>query len=132
MPLILENEIGWAWQKNKLIVSMRYIGGTLSVNRYRTKQGIIRREVQDWMRDLKMAVQLAYRDMEKPKPPVHICIDGFFKDERIPDLANLHKVIGDALQIGLGINDKKFRFQDGKGETGYDEPYLRIGIEGEK
>ena len=110
--------------------SMPYIGGVLSVNRYKHKGGIYtKREVKQWMDALAILANNNLRK-EKVKVPVIIHITGLFKDKRVPDLANLHKVIGDALETALDINDKHFRFVD----EGYEInkrflPEIIIGIE---
>lgn len=129
MPL-LDNVFGWGWDDGRLTITMSYMG-TLSVNRYKTNRGIIRREVRRWMADLAYTVHNALLDLDistEPifSPPIRIRIDGYFRDNRVPDLANLHKVIGDALQDGLGVDDKHFRFEDGDVVTGEKNPRLRI------
>lgn len=116
--------------KRTVDISMPYIGGVLSVNRYKYKGGLYtKREVKQWMDALAMVANNKLRK-ERVKVPVIIHINGLFKDKRVPDLANLHKVIGDALETALDINDKHFRFVD----EGYSihkrfQPEIIIGIE---
>jgi len=64
------------------------------------------------------------------KPPLIIRLSGWFKDWRsVPDLHNLHKVIGDALQQAFFVNDQLFRFEDGEIAVGTHDPMLRIEVE---
>ena len=64
-----------------------------------------------------------------PVPPLRIKVSGYFRDGRsVPDLSNLHKVIGDALKVGLGVDDRHFRFEDGEVVTGADEPKIVIEV----
>lgn len=63
------------------------------------------------MTALAAMTRLAVKEQEVIQP-VQIQLSGRFMDKRVPDLANLHKVIGDALEAALGINDKHFLFRD--------------------
>ena len=108
--------------------------GQLSVNRYKIgKAGRptnkTRPEVKMWMAVLADIVR-AQNQTEKLQVPVTIQLRGKFKDQRIPDLNNLHKVTSDAIQAGLDINDRDFRFEDLGYETGFREPVLEISIVG--
>lgn len=122
----------------KRIVEIRipYIGGILSVNRYKYKGGIhTKREVKNWMDALAILTNNEMRKLEIcpstfPTHPIKIHLSGIFKDNRVPDLANLHKVVGDALEMALDINDKHFRFIDGGYLIDKEQlPELIIGIE---
>ena len=110
-------------------VVMPYIGGVLSVNSYkiRGKGGVAtnktRPEVTLWMSKL----------TEKVKGFEHngsltVSLFGKFTDERAPDLSNLHKVVGDAIKVGIGLDDKYFKFIDLGYETGCDRPVLEITL----
>ncbi len=68
--------------------------------------------------------------IEDWKLPLSITCDGFFKDERsAPDLSNLSKVICDAIaEVADGVNDKDFRWHDGKRVIGEKNPYLLLTI----
>jgi len=46
--------------------------------------------------------------------PVKVKVDGYFLDNRRPDIHNLHKVIADAVEPALGINDKYIQCVDGE------------------
>lgn len=116
---------------NSLKVTVPYIGGVLSVNSYkvRGRGGVAtnktKRVVVLWMNEL----------TEKVKGFEHngsltVSLFGKFVDDRAPDLANLHKCIGDAIATGLGVNDKEFRFIDLGYDVGYTRPVLEITIEG--
>lgn len=76
---------------------------------------------------------LAYMECKDytPTMPVQIAVSGRFKNERsTPDLANLHKLIGDALEMALGINDKHFCFHDRGYTISKDEdPMIYVCVE---
>ncbi len=124
----LENVLTWKVDGRKLMIDMEYIGGVLSVNHYKYQGRFTKPSVRQWMDELALVISQIARD-KKFKPPVTIKVDGFFADQRAtPDLHNLHKVIGDAVEQGLGINDRDFRFQDGEVEIGANKPWLRITL----
>ena len=84
--------------------------------------------VKMWMRELADKA----KSLEVPKAEKYkISIYGKFTDDRRPDLANLHEVIGDALkgEKALGIDDKHFIFEDKGWELGHWDPTLIIFIE---
>ena len=108
-------------------VTMPYIGGILSDNNY--KIGKTKKKTRPivvlWMNELSDKVS----KLEIPQAGNYgISLWGKFWDERRPDLANLHKVIGDALQKGLAVNDKTFFFVDKGYELGIFEMELEITI----
>jgi len=113
-------------------ISIDYIGSCLSVNHYKYRGKFTKPETKVWMQVLRTKTRRGLR-YSKVKLPPTIHLTGIFKDKRsCPDLANLHKVIGDALQdCAPGMeNDREFRFVD----EGYTidkskEPTLIIGIE---
>lgn len=133
MAIHLENVVGWGREKDTLMVTMKYIGRILSVNYYRTQNRytgglVIRHKVERWMEDLAWVVEFEL-GKKPPKPPIKILVEGYFKDNRsVPDLANLHYVIGNAVQNGLSINDREFRFQDGDVKVGLHEPVIKITV----
>lgn len=107
-------------------VVMPYIGGILTDNNY--KIGRTRRKTRPivtlWMRELAEKVQ----QLEVPQADSYrVGLFGRFWDERRPDLANLHKVIGDSLKRVL-IDDKHFFFYDRGYELGKFEMELEITI----
>jgi len=111
-------------------VVMPYIGQALSVNSYRVRIGRrlttrIRPEVKLWMGQLAEKVKGVETDGNLTGE-----LFGKFIDGRVPDLPNLHKVIGDALKEGLGVDDRDFKFVDLGYDTGYDRPVLEINLEG--
>ena len=107
-------------------VTLPYIGGILSDNNY--KIGKSRRKTRPmvviWMNDL--AEKVAKLDIPK-FDNYTIELWGKFWDERRPDLANLHKVIGDSLKKVL-TDDKHFLFVDKGYELGKFEQELEITI----
>jgi len=132
MMFRLDQVIGWQvgdseGDEVKITVDMHYLP-TLSVNRYKTALGITRHEVKDWMGQLAWVVQWALEI--SMKPPIKVRVEGEFKNKRsTPDLHNLHKVICDAVQDGLLIDDKHFQVEDGVSGIA-DPPRLRITIKG--
>lgn len=113
-----------------LKVVMPYFG-TLSVNRYKIvgRGGLhtsrTRPEVIKWMQELTEKV----RGYQPYAPTMTVYLTGRFVDERCPDLANLHKVIGDAVKEGIGLDDKFYLFVDRGYTTGHSKPELEIELE---
>jgi len=114
-------------------IVMPYIGRALSVNYFKVvgrggrKTNKTRPETQMWMKELAEKVKALNLGSNTG---LVIKLMGRFRDERFPDLANLHKVLGDAIEMGCGINDKYYKFIDLDTEVGYLEPYLEMDIEG--
>ena len=117
----------------KMQVVMPYIGKALSVNYYKivgkggVKTNRTRPEVTIWMRQLAERVK---RFPIHPGDPLVILLHGRFVDDRAPDLSNLHKVIGDAIRDGVGVDDKSFKFVDLGYSIGYPRPVLEITLQG--
>lgn len=107
-------------------VMVPYIGGILSENTYKFHlTSGTKPVVKRWMRDLAEKVQ----ELQIPKSDSYeIRLFGKFTDDRRPDLSNLHKVIGDAIEKGLGANDKNFLFVDVGVSLGHVDPELEITI----
>lgn len=110
------------------VIRMRYIPD-LSVNHYlgRRKGGgyYVKQEVKDWKEELGWLLKRLH--LEDWALPISITCDGVFKDERsAPDLSNLSKVICDTIEETCGVNDKNFRWHDGKREIEKCDPYLLI------
>lgn len=106
-------------------VVMPYLGGILSENAYKMATRRTKPFVKRWMRELAEKVQ----DLNVPESENYeVRLFGKFTDERRPDLSNLHKVIGDALEKGLGTNDKHFLFKDEGYDLGHMDPELEITI----
>lgn len=107
------------------IVQMPYIGNILSVNNYKFGTRGTKPYVKMWMRELAERAN----KLEIPQAEEYdIELFARFTDERRPDLSNLHKVIGDALQEGLGIDDKHIFFSDKGYELGHLDQSLTITI----
>ena len=110
-------------------IRMDYIGGILSENEYKFLTKRTKPMVRMWMSQLSEKVKQA----EIPESKYYtIGVFGRFYDERRPDISNLFKVISDAIQKGLGVDDKWFRMEDRGYELGVFEQELVITIEGEK
>lgn len=114
-------------------VTMPYIGKDLSINYYKVvgRGGKpttgTKPNVKVWM--MRLAGKVKNSD-ESLSGDITIALWGKFKDSRIPDMANLHKVVGDAVSKGLGINDKFFKFVDLGFTTGCLKPEIDIYISG--
>ncbi len=110
-------------------VIVPYIGKDLSVNYYRIRGrgGLettkIKPHVKIWMQQLGEKVRGFETDGN-----LTISLYGKFVDNRVPDLHNLHKVIGDAIKEGVGYDDKDFKFIDLGYEIGHDKPVLEIEL----
>ena len=110
----LENVLGWSYSPttNELTIEMAYLGGVLSVNRY--KWGIFTRpEVRQWMDELAFIIRAMVNSQNiKFSLPLKVRVDGEFKDKRsMPDADNTLKIIGDSVSMGLGIDDKHFVYE---------------------
>lgn len=102
----------------------------LSENSYKIgKTKVTKKHVKIWMSEL---VDCIRQDPDFDSffgNPVKIKLYGYFTDNRCPDLSNLHKVIGDAVEDALGMNDRYFRFEDLGFETGHYREMLGIELE---
>jgi Holliday junction resolvase RusA-like endonuclease len=106
-------------------VVMPYIGGVLSENAYKWKTRGTKWPVKFWMAELADKVrQLSIPLADK----YEVGVFGRFTDERRPDISNLFKVVSDAIEAGLGVNDKYFRMVDRGYKLGYLDPELEITI----
>ena len=128
----LENVLGWGYSPttNKLAVEMKYLGGVLSVNRY--KWGVFTRpEVRQWMDELAFIIRAMVNSQGlKFDVPLKVQVDGIFKDKRAtPDISNCVKVIADSVEDGVGINDRDFVVTTGEPQIG-EEAKLIITIGG--
>jgi len=101
--------------------------GELSENSYKLPNRATKPHVRAWMADL--ARQVSEVNVPKCKRYV-VGIRGYFPSESRPDIPNLYKVTLDAVEDGLGINDKHFTARDDGYELGHVKPYLRITVEG--
>ena len=101
--------------------------GMLSVNRYKIPgTRVTRAEVRTWMDILASQVKGC-----GARPPIRVKVQGLFRTEHKPDIHNLHKVIGDAIEKGLGINDRHFVFDDQESKFGYAKSTLEITLQWE-
>jgi len=107
-------------------VEMFYFS-SLSNNSYKIgKTYCTKGEVKVWQSSLARRVE----ELSIPIASKYLIqIEGFFWDSRHPDIHNLHKVIGDAIKVGLKVDDKKFFFRDKDINLGYLDEKLVIGIE---
>ena len=106
-------------------VVMPYLGGILSENSYKFLTKRTKPYVRMWMRELAGKV----KELSIPQAPTYeIGVFGKFTDERRPDISNLFKVISDAIQNGLEVNDKHFRLVDKGYSLGHLDPELVITI----
>ena len=106
-------------------IVMPYIGGILSENNYKFKTRGTKPFVKMWMGELAEKV----RELDITKCETYeVGVFGKFTDERRPDISNLFKVVADAVEKGLGINDKYFRLVDKGYSLGHFDPELVITI----
>lgn len=116
------------------VIRMDYPGAIISVNHYLGKRKgggqYVKPETKIWKDEIGWMIK--HLHIEDWQLPLSITCDGFFKDERsAPDLSNLAKVVCDAIaEVADGVNDKDFRWHDGKREIiGIKEtPHLLITI----
>ena len=113
-------------------VTMPYIGKDLSVNYYRIRgrAGVqtnkIKPHVTAWMEDLASKVRKGMQGCVSSRLVVSVL--GKFRDDRVPDIDNLAKVILDAVEMGTGRNDRDMRFISEGYLTGYSSPCLDITV----
>ncbi len=117
MTLRLENVLGCATgsgkgQLNSIQVVMEY-NPNCSKNAYKTRDGYIKSDVRRWMDDLAWMISAWSRSCKfEWTPPLKVLISGTFKDKRAcPDVHNFIIVIADAIQEGLGINDRDYAIE---------------------
>ena len=120
------------FKKDRIEITMPYIGKRLSVNHYKPDGRHTCYETLEWMGILASIARMELNKLVQVKVPVVIHLTGKFKDHRsTPDLHNLHKCIGDSLKSVDSIpDDKEFLFRD----EGYSidkahDPELIISIE---
>lgn len=115
----------------RLDIKVPYPGSCLSVNHYKYYRSGLRRtktETRHWMEQFIALIQPKLLIHTKEFESATITLEGYFKDKRSPDLANLHKVIGDALQEAICLNDKYFDFVDKGCQFGCVKPFLSMVI----
>ena len=115
-------------------IKIYYPGDCISVNHYLGKRKgggfYVKPETKEWIVEFQWLLKRCH--IEDCSLPLEITCSGYFKDARsAPDLSNLSKVVLDAIQEPTGLNDKDFRWHDGKREIGYKDPYLLITITGD-
>jgi len=96
----------------QVTVEMDYLP-ECSKNSYKLRNGVIKSAARNWMDDLAwMVKQWSNSCGIELEPPVTIRIGGIFKDKRnCPDTHNFIIIIADAIQEGLGINDRNFKIE---------------------
>lgn len=106
-----------------------YIGKRCSVNHAYIRGRILHPNAKAWRDALAICAHIQLVT-HKLCAPLTIKLFGRFKDKRsCPDLANLHKLIGDAIQDATGIDDRDFLFEDEGYELGIADSQVRITIE---
>jgi len=127
--------------QSHISISWPYVDAqTCSVNHCytRTRKGgrALRKGAQKWRDNLALQIMAAIPAVPvPPSPPIHILLYGHFVNKRAcPDLSNLHKLIGDAVQAATDINDREFRWHDLGYRVGGSarEAFLRITIKWEE
>ncbi len=112
-------------------IKIEYPGSCISVNHYLSKgrggRVFVKPEAKAWQKEFQWL--LKHLHLENWKLPLEIKCDGYFKDARSAcDLSNLSKVILDAIEELIGVNDKYFRWHDGNRDIGFKEPHLIITL----
>lgn len=112
-------------------IKIDYPGDCISVNHYlgRRKGGgyYVKQEAKDWIEEFQWLLKKCH--LEEYKLPIEVTCSGYFKDERsAPDLCNLSKIIMDAIEELIEVDDKDFRWHDGMRIIGVKEPYLLIAL----
>lgn len=117
-----------------ITVDLPYIGKVISVNHYLGKRKshygfYVKGETKAWMDELGWKIKSAH--IEEWNLPLTVKCDGLFRDGRsTPDLSNLSKVVLDAIQEAIGVNDVNMRWHDGTVKIDSNkEPTLWITIE---
>lgn len=114
-----------------IMIEMEYLP-ECSKNRYKLRDGTIKRQVREWMDCLAFMVRALKNSANLDfKPPVTVRIDGVFKDRRsMPDCQNFVDIVSDSVEEALGINDQLFKVETGLPQVGEDVK-LVITIRGE-
>lgn len=111
----------------EIVVCMPYVGRILSKNYWKFPNGGTRPVAKKWAEELAAKIrELNVLPTKVGSYRISIC--GHFMDERRPDIQNLFDLVSDAVQDGLGVNDKYFTMVDNGYETGYLKPELVITI----
>ena len=106
-----------------------YCGKRCSVNHAYIRGRILHPGAKAWRDALAICAHIQLVTHE-PRAPLTIKLFGRFRNKReCPDLANLHKLIGDAIQDATGIDDREFLFVDEGYELGIADAQVRITVE---
>jgi hypothetical protein len=110
-------------------IEMAYIPN-ISKNRYKTRDGFIKRDVQTWMEQLAFCVGVFRARFEAPLKVVIECsVEG---TGRLPDTQNFIDVISDAVEEGTGINDKDYTIETTPAKRGDSKVILKVTSHEEK
>ncbi len=89
------------------------------------------KEARRWKDDLAAAVRsyLQLNGILVPQAPVHVEVGARFYDRTMAlDLHNLSEIVCDAVQDGIGIDDKHFTFSTREPEFAHMMPEIRVSI----
>jgi len=114
---------------DRVVVTMPYIGRAISKNYYKFPNGGTRPAAKKWAEELARRIRTVVLETCIGPASFRVGIYGRFESENRPDIQNLFDLISDAVQDGLGVNDKYFTMADDGYKTGYLEPRLVITIE---
>jgi len=109
----------------KTRIKISYLGGILSVNAYKRSNFSTKGVVKAWRTKLSEEIR---NSNIPPGKSYYVGVRGLFRDERRPDVSNLFKVISDAIQDGLQVNDKHFQLHDEGYEIGHEKQMIQITI----
>lgn len=121
LDLVKDTSIGHSEDGFQIVIEMEYLPN-LSKNRYKTRNGFIKRDVKEWREQLAWTIHglITSQNMEF-KPPIKVKIDGEFSGGgRMPDIQNFVDIIADSIEDGLGINDNQFRIETGLAKRSLD------------
>ena len=130
LEFVRDIRVSWG-DMTAITIEMEYLGGILSVNRFKYQGRYTRPETKKWMAELALSIKMTCNYAEvRFKPPVKVRIGGIFRDRRsTPDLHNLAKPILDSIEQAIEINDKDFLLETGEPMVDKaQDPHLTITI----
>lgn len=121
-----------AWDGRSATMFWPYEGKHCSVNHAYIRGRYLRPASRRWRDNLALFLRAKLNILGVEfTPPLTISLYGYFKDKRSrPDLDNLCKLIGDAIQAATGINDAEFLWELEGSAVGHKRPLIRISIRG--
>ena len=121
------------WDGKTATMFWPYTGKECSVNHAYIRGRYLRPASRRWRDNLALCLKAGLNIKGiKYTPPIKISLYGYFKDKRsTPDLDNLTKLIGDAVEAATGINDRYFQWNLEGSTDDCPQPMIRIRIDDE-